>query len=45
MDDPQRIDLAEFLADIDRYVEAAEAGSEIWITRDGKPICQLSPID
>lgn len=39
---PALIEQTEFEANIDYYVEAAEAGREFWLTRNGSPICRLT---
>ena len=39
------IEEAEFLANVDRYVDAGEAGQEFILVRDGAPILRLGPAE
>jgi hypothetical protein len=49
--DPQRADEfesleeADFLANLDFYLDGAEAGCEFRLVRDGKTVCYLRPAD
>jgi hypothetical protein len=43
--EPILVEQAEFEANIDHYVEAAERGQEFVLIRDGNPICHLGPAD
>ena len=43
---PEEVELIEegvFLANLDYYLDAAEAGQEFWLVRDEKAICVLRP--
>jgi hypothetical protein len=43
---PEEVELVEeglFLANLDYYLDAAEAGQEFWLVRDDMAICFLGP--
>lgn len=42
---PTSLEEAEFLVNIDYYVEAAEKGQEFRLTRNGVAICHLGPAE
>ena len=43
--EPELVEQAEFDAQIDYYVEAAEREQEFLLVRDGIAVCHLGPAD
>lgn len=45
LQEPILVEQAEFEANVDHYVEAAERGQEFVLVRDGIAVCHLGPAD
>jgi len=44
-EDVERVEDRVFLANLDYYLNAVEAGQKVWLTREDEAICSLLPIE